>query len=242
VRTGRSRARLANVPTSTCLRGSLSMSRVPLVGATLLVAALGIEQRRSGGPILIALDREANVPAFWSGFLLVAATAAALTTARDDRRGARWPWWALAVLLLAMAGDEVFGLHESLERQTGIDWQLLYLPVMAAGAAAAIAALARLREHPRLAAGFLVSCGAWGLAQVLEALQWDGARKVSGYGELMALEEILEMAGSIGFTLTLFAAGAWLRSRAHTRRSEIAAPMTTGDAPGSADRVRSAHR
>jgi hypothetical protein len=32
---------------------------------------------------------------------------------------------------------------------------------------------------------------------------------------MMALEEILEMAGSIGFTLTLLAAGAWLRSPAH---------------------------
>jgi hypothetical protein len=208
------------------------VSRVLLVGVTLIVAALGIEQRRSGGPVLIALDGEANVPAVWSGFLLVAATAAAVATARVDRRGARWPWCALAVLLLAMAGDEVFGLHESLERETGIDWQLLYLPVMAAGAAAAIGALLRLREDPRLAVGFLVSCGAWGLAQVLEALQWDGARQVSAYGEMMALEETLEMAGSIGFTLTLFAAGASLRSRVHARRSEIAAPMTTVDAAG----------
>lgn len=200
------------------------MGRVLLVGITVLVAALGIEQRWSGGPDLIDLEDELNVPAFWSGFLLVTAAASALATARADGRGGRWPWWPLALLLLFMAGDEVVGVHEWLERQTGIDWQLLYLPLFAAGAAAALGAVLRLREYPRLAAGFLASCGAWVLAQVLEALQWDGDRQVGLYGEMMAGEEILEMVGSLGFTLTLLAAAERLRSRAHGRPFESRRP------------------
>lgn len=147
------------------------MSRVLPVDFTLVVAALGIEARRSGGPYLIDLDGEDNVPAIWSGLLLIAAAASALATARADRGGARWPWWPLAVLFIAMAGDEVFGLHEWLEVRTGLDWQLLYLPVMLVGAAAGLGAAVRLRKLPRLAAGFLAAGGAWAVAQVLEALQ-----------------------------------------------------------------------
>jgi hypothetical protein len=209
----------------------VEMSRVLLVGITVVVAVLGLEQRRSLGPNLIDLDGEGNVPAVWSGLLLVAAAVSALATARADRRGARWPWWPLAVLFLFMAGDEVLGLHEWLEIQTDVDWQLLYLPVMAVGAAAGLGALLRLRDHPRLAAGFLAAGGAWALAQVLEALQWDGGRRVGAYGELMAGEEILEMAGSLGFTLVLLAAAARLRSGALVRRASAGEPRSSPARP-----------
>jgi hypothetical protein len=207
------------------------MRRVLLVVITLVVAALGLEQRRSGLSYVIDLDGEGNVPAIWSGFLLLAAAASALATARADAGGARWPWWPLAVLFLFMAGDEVFGLHEWLESQSGVDWQMLYLPVMAVGAAAGLGALLRLRATPRLAAGFLASGGAWALAQVLEALQWDGGRQVAAYGELMAAEEILEMAGSLGFTLTLLAVAEQLRSRALVRRAPAGPPRSSPARP-----------
>jgi hypothetical protein len=198
------------------------MSRVLLVGTTVVVAALGIEQRRSGLGYVIDLDGEGNVPAIWSGLLLVAAAGSALATARADRRGARWPWWPLALLFSFMAGDEVFGLHEWLEIQTGVDWETLYLPVMAVGAAAGLGAVLRLRECATLAAGFLAAGGAWAIAQVLEAVQWDGDRPVAAYGELMAAEEILEMAGSLGFTLVLIAAAERLRSRSFVPRVQLA--------------------
>ena len=199
------------------------MLRVLLLGTTLLVAALGFEQRRSGGPPLIDLAREMNLPAFWSGLLLLTAGASALAAARADGRGARWPWWPLALLLFFMAGDEALRIHEWLERQSGIDWHLLYLPVMAVGAAAALGAVLRLREHPALAAGIVASGAAWAFAQVLESLQWDGSRQVGGYGPMMVSEEILEMAGSLGFTLTLLAVAERFRSRTVLRRLELAA-------------------
>ena len=202
------------------------MLRVLLVGTTLLVAALGFEQRRSGGPPLIDLEREANLPALWSGFLLVAAAASALAAARADGRGARWPWWPLALLLFFMAGDEVLRIHEWLERRSGIDWHVLYLPVIAAGAAAALGVVLRLRDDPVLAAGIVASGAAWALAQVLEALQWDGSRQVAGYGPMMVSEEILEMAGSLGFTLTLLAAAARFRSRVVPRRLEMSGAVS----------------
>jgi len=193
------------------------MTRVLLVGITVVVAALGLEARRSGGPYLLDLDGEANVPAVWSCFLLLAGAASALATGRADRGGARWPWWPLAGLLLFMAADELLGFHEWIERATGTDWEMLYAPVMLVGAAAGAGVLLRLRDHPRLAVGFLAAGGAWALAQVLEALQWDGGRPVDAYGELMAAEEILEMAGSVGFILVLVAAAERLRSQARVR-------------------------
>jgi hypothetical protein len=179
------------------------MGRIVLTGVTLLVAVLGAWQRHAGGPSLFTLDAEANVPALWSGFLLLLAAVAAVRVARADRRGGAWPWWPLAVLFFFMAADEVAGLHEELERQTGVDWQLLYLPLIAGGGAAALGALVRLREQPALAARFLAACAAWGLAQVLEALQWHGAQRAAGYGEMMVAEETLEMIGSLVFALTL---------------------------------------
>jgi hypothetical protein len=194
-----------------------------LGGATLVVAALGAVARLRGGPRLFTLDAEQVVPAIWSGFLLLLAAAAALAVARADRADARWRWWPLAVLFCFMAGDETMGLHEWVERRTQVDWQLLYLPLMAAGGAAALGALQRLRTFPTLVAGLVASCGAWVLAQALEALQWDGGRQVRGYGEMMVSEEVLEMAGSLGFALTLLTAARWLRDR-EAARDRVSSP------------------
>ena len=165
------------------------MARAVLIAVTAVVAVLGIEAHRRGAPQLLMLDAEATLPAAWSGFLLVLAAAAALATARSQ--GARWPWWALALLFGFMAFDEVVGLHEWLERHTGVDWQTLYLPLMGVGAAAALVALLELRRLPQLAVGFAASGGAWAVAQALEALQWDGGHPVGGYGAMMVAEEVL---------------------------------------------------
>ena len=186
------------------------MARSALIAVTAVVAVLGIEAHRRGEPQLLVLDAEATLPAAWSGFLLVLAAAAAVTTARSQ--GARWPWWALALLFGFMAFDEVVGLHEWLERHAGVDWQLLYLPLMGVGAAAALVALWRLRRLPQLAVGFAASGGAWAVAQALEALQWDGGHPVNAYGAMMVAEEVLEMAGSLGFAFTLLAAAERLAS------------------------------
>ena len=177
------------------------MGRIVLIGVTAIVIALGAWQRETGEPVLFTLDAEGNVPAIWSGFLLLLAGVAGVRATRTD--GRPWPWWPLAALLLFMAADEVAGLHEAIERHTGVDWQLLYLPVIASGGAAAVGALIVLRGRPWLAAGFCAACAAWAFAQLLEALQWDGAHPAAGYGAMMVGEESLEMVGSLVFAFVL---------------------------------------
>jgi hypothetical protein len=52
---------------------------------------------------------------------------------------------------------------------------------------------------PVLAAGAV----AWGVSQVLEAVQWDGDVKQPGYDYMMFVEEVLEMLGTVGFIVAL---------------------------------------
>ena len=124
---------------------------------------------------------------FW--WLLVALNA-------QPRSRALWVWW-LIVAWLAL--DEGNAIHERLERWTGIDWQLLYLPVLAV-AGVTWALVVRRFGVNRPIVGLLVGAAcAWGIALVLELVQnWGGAPiRASIYDPTMIAEEILEMLGSL---------------------------------------------
>jgi hypothetical protein len=160
------------------------------------------------------LDAEGKLPAFVAAAILLCAAVGALLACLETSER-RWPWAVLAVLFSVMAVDEAFRVHEALEDETSTDWQVLYLPLMAAGAVAWFALLGRLRRL-RLAA-LLLFAGAvmWAVAGVLESIQWTGPREteraVEGYGILMGIEELLEMCGSACFALApLLAVRAWL--------------------------------
>ena len=180
-------------------------------GAAALIALLAVPgaltvRRGGGGPF--DLDGELTIPAFASaGLLLCAAAAAALAQRRDPGSGRR-PWAALAILFAVMAVDEATGLHEGLEDLSAVDWQTLYVPIVLLAGVTWLLGLARLRGRER--AAFVLGAGAWGAAQVLEALEWTGPREaeraVDGYGIMMGAEELLEMTGSALFTLGLLLA------------------------------------
>jgi hypothetical protein len=111
-----------------------------------------------------------------------------------------------------MAIDEATGMHEALERVSVVDWQTLYLPIMAVAGVLWSLALLQMVMLERLA--FVAGALAWGVAQVLEALEWtgprDAERAVDGYGILMGFEELLEMTGSALFALAaLLAVRRW---------------------------------
>ena len=131
--------------------------------------------------------------------------------------------------LAFMAVDEALQVHEHLEKWTGIDWPVLYLPLMAA---AGIAALALLRRHRdvRWVAPTLVAGGAcWAIAVVLEKVQWNPDRpgnKSPHYTEYMVTEELLEATGSYLFAVALTLV---VRAASERRRERRARDTATAD-------------
>jgi hypothetical protein len=178
-----------------------------------VLGMLGAVDARYEAAPAFDLDAELKLPAFAAALILLTAAAVTGLAAAIDPSGP-WPWRVLAALFLLMAADEVVAVHETLEELAAVDWQLLYLPVMAVGGVAWLIALTRLHRL-RLAAVLLVAgAAAWATAGLLEAVQWSGPREsehaVAGYGILMGVEELLEMCGSAAFALApSIASRAW---------------------------------
>ena len=106
----------------------------------------------------------------------------------------------MAVLFAFMGLDELFEIHEALERALGVNWVLLYLPLVLAGGIGWLATLRTLlREHRVAAAAWAGGAVAWAVAQLLEVWEWDGDVMRPAYYPKMYLEEGLEMVGSIGW-------------------------------------------
>lgn len=150
------------------------------------------------------LDAEQKVAATWSAGILLAAAAAAFGAAVETRIRSLWGFGAFVGF---MGVDEYFEIHEELERQFGVDWQILYLPVFAIGAATFLLAVRRLRPqgHHRAVALLFAGAACWVVSQVIEKLEWDGERRVSGYRQLTTVEELLEMFGSLLFGWAMLA-------------------------------------
>lgn len=163
---------------------------------------------------LFNVDREKSIPALVSGVVLLAGgllwvratrrlsaapdlddgpTAAAPTNAQL----ARAPMF-LGAALLFMAVDEVAAVHDLLELDLGVDWQLLYAPIVLALGVGALATLWLLSRHGAVGSATLLLAGSlcWLVSQTLEFLQWDGDVAVPGYAWYMRAEEALEVAGS----------------------------------------------
>ena len=127
---------------------------------------------------------------------------AACRNVYGPRSLAIWLWWPI---LAWLALDEGNGIHESLERWSGIDWQLLYVPVMGLAAVAWWGVVRRYRRHARIVALLVAGATFWFVALGLELVQnWGGSPvRATIYVPTMITEEALEMIGS---TVLLIAA------------------------------------
>ncbi len=158
------------------------------------------------GPLWIFdLDREWVVPAVFSAGVLGWAAFLAARLARAGPASRLRPvwWWALAVLFAFMCLDELTSIHERLEAATGVDWQLLYAPLVAVAGFGWLRALVSFRSRTG-AAFWALGAGAWFVAQVLEYLQYDGDRLIHAW--MIVPEEALEMTGSSLWVLALLTA------------------------------------
>jgi hypothetical protein len=167
------------------------------------------------------LDKEGTVPQAYSGLLLLAAAGAAYVSARFGGP-ARGALLALAGVLAYMSFDEVFRIHEELDSRLDFDWQIIYAPIFAVALAGWVGVERALRDEPAQRAVWIAGAACWGVAQLLEALQWDGVvrpgsiegedlsgaaleRALSDPSYLLKMlpEELLEMCGSLMFAFVL---------------------------------------
>jgi hypothetical protein len=165
--------------------GTLQRTSYPHWAAANLDSEISVATWFSAGLLWIA--------AFW--WLLVAVNA-------NPPSLALWFWWPI---LAWLALDEGNAFHERLERWAGIDWQLLYIPVMSVAAGTWALVVRRFRGERRIVELMIGGAAGWGVALILELVQNWGGAPVSApiYNPAMIIEEALEMIGS---TLVLVAA------------------------------------
>lgn len=178
----------------------------------LVFAVLGALEFDGAPLALFDLDGEGKPPALFASLIDVASAggAVALHAALRRRR-----WLLLGWFLLYMGADDLLTIHEHLQTLTGVQWQVIYLPLFALGGAVGLLALLDLRRlAPRSAALMVTGGAAWALAQLCEQLEYSDGLMVDGYGALATIEESLEMAGSSLFVLAFLVA---LRRLAATR-------------------------
>lgn len=167
------------------------------------------------------LDKEGTIPQAYSGLLLIAAATAAFVAARVGAPPRR-ALLILAAVLIYMSFDEVFRIHETLDSELNVDWQLLYLPIVALALIGWIVVEREIRDRRTDRALWIGAAACWVIAQALEVSQWHGHLRpgtIHGEGlsaaalehELsrpsyllkMLPEELLETCGSLLFAVVL---------------------------------------
>lgn len=202
-----------------------------IVTAALMVVytAVGLADVRAPQVVATLLnpDLEGGVPAVHNALLLIAVGVLGIRLRRYSGAFA-----LLGAGVIAMALDEVLGLHELLEAGSDTDWQILYAPVAVLALPVLLRVFRRMRHAAAAAVPLLaVGLGFWAASQVLEFVQWDGVRPVSGYLYLMVAEENLELSGTLMVLFALQFTAAKVQRIAH---APTGVGRQTSDTPRSA--------
>lgn len=206
------------------VRRALTWALGALGAVALLLGALHwlYGEVRVAGIYWFNLDKERNVPTWFSGVLFALLGAAALAAYYWERRRNRdgepcfrlpWLWLVAAAVGFCLSLDEITVLHENLfwrevrELSAGFgeqwryvtQWQLVYAPgiVLVFGFLAAFCA-GRLQTNRRARTAALVGVSCWIGAMFLEGLR-EGIKGAgeSSYAVAVLIEEELEMLGAI---------------------------------------------
>ena len=164
------------------------------------------------------LDREYNLPSWFSGIQLAIIGVVCILTFHCESQSLSWQrmWFILAGGFFYLSFDEIMVVHESFLREETLElipgtsllrglppWQIVFAPL---GVITAIvfALFFKSRFIPKSTAWFFLIGGfsCWGLAFVLEGTAMSFFIPNGWYQQEVALEEFAEMAGA---TLILFA-------------------------------------
>ena len=186
-------------------------------GAVITVfAILGILQRTAFPSWDLAnLDSELAIATYFSAALLWTAAAFWLLVALSTRTRVRslWFWWPV---LAWLALDEGIAIHERVEKWSGVDWQILYLPILAIAAIAWWGVVRTYRNQQHINRWLLAGAVGWAFTLLLELIEHWGGEPATPilYNTAMVTEETLEMVGS-----TIFVIAAVLALRVESRRA-----------------------
>ncbi len=187
------------------LRNFFNKPIVPAVlGSTcLLLIVMGILNENASQSRLFDFDRELNAIAFFSSSLLIFTGFFLWDVGKSIASGSRIIL-ILAAIFLFMGFDEFLKIHETLEKLSGINWQILYLPIILLAGIGWFRVL--LCDGVSNRFFWILGATCWAVSQLLEAAQWTWGEdeKASNYDTLMVIEESLEMLGSYFFVLVVW--------------------------------------
>lgn len=191
--------------------------------AVKLLYLLGGHDQLLGFARLLDMDREANIPSFYS-MTVILANAILLTLIgalhRRHRHPNTWFWLFLAGVFVFLAYDEAFSVHEEIgsilsqvfgKRGGGrLSWVIAGFAFVAVIAVASVRFLSRLQPRTRklmIASGAIFVTGALGL-EVLGGLRYERVSAASAntdpvYLAMVTVEESLEMLGMALFSYAL---------------------------------------
>ena len=220
------RARDAAVTRALRLRPArVALALGAVVAALALLATLHFVV---GGPFgLFRPNGEGKPPAAIAAALLLAAGLLALLGPLPPGQH-RVAWRGIGIVLCLMSVDEGLLVHERLQRLTGVDWVMLYAPVILVAAALWLRVATGLRRQAGAVALWVGGAACWAGAQLLEQKSWEpGGIRVTGWEAMSVAEEALEAAGTSAFLLAMLLA---LRAGEHARR-EGRVGRVPGDGP-----------
>jgi hypothetical protein len=187
-------------------------------GAIALLGGIGIVRFAYKEELrLFNLDGERNFPTVFTAFLLLVVSVLAWVVGRASEGRPAVGWKMLAALMVLLAGDELVELHEHLEFYAGINWKILYAPVVLVAVTLWVVLGRQLRALGAGFAPFVAAPMCVLVASVVDDLEIDSeGNPRRGFRVMVVSEEVLEMTFGLLVGLSLIAALRALTGRAST--------------------------
>lgn len=179
-----------------------------IAAALTVIFALGIAHDITGGLDWFELRGEVReggfyVPVLFNTCVLLSAGAVAMLCSRWALTNTdQYAWIGVGLLLVFMGFDELLMIHERVEFETGIDFQILYFPVVVVGGIGYLLLLARMPRWSLAQVMWLAAAALWFASQILENLEYDpNDVEVRGFVALDDIEKVFQFTGSALFLL-----------------------------------------
>ena len=148
----------------------IGLGAIQLLLVCIHLLALGQSPDRADPSLLRQLfdfNQEGSIPTLWSAAVMLGTGIAGARVARCRAGREQLLWWLFAAAFAWLALEEqLLHLHEDSQLLTGVDWPLIYLPALIAGALLlrALAADAGGTGSSLIIAGVIVMAAGVGLA------------------------------------------------------------------------------